>query len=446
MTDRPTMPYDLDAEKTLLACVFLDSQIFDQISVEIGPEHFYRKPHSEIFKAMAGLDGEGKPITHVTVIGRMREDGTLGDVGGAAYIAEITDFQTTTVNLGYFIDRVKDLAVLRELSRTAQKIAANALRPGASASKAVEEAEASIYAIGQNAASDSELKTSKAITANVLEQLSAAMADRSKLTGLSTGFSKLDGWLCGLQKSDLVILAARPSMGKSAFALNICENVAVKNRVPTLFISVEMGAEQPVQRILASLAGVALNRIRTGNVGEDELNRIANAAGTISSAPLFVDDKGTTTVQQIRSKARRAKAQHGIELIVIDYLQLITAGDRRTNRTEDVSEMSRGLKLLARDLNVPIICLSQLNRSVELRTDKRPQLSDLRESGSIEQDADVVLFLKRHDYYDSGAVKGETEVIIAKHRNGQVGAFDMMFEADKTKFRDLTFVEQKERE
>lgn len=447
MDEGRKVPHNLDAEKTLIACILIDNQVFSRVSETLVPDHFYSKAHNCIYEAMTELDGQGKPITTLTIIDMLKKKGTLEQAGGAAYLAEILDFATTTVNLDYFIEQVKEKYMLRELLHESEKIIEECYSPESDVKDIIDRAEKHIFSIGQSSV-DSRFTPFKDLVRNSLESVENLYKNKVGVTGLSTGFRDFDKQTSGLQASDLIILAARPSMGKTSFGLNIIEHVALEEKKGVAFFSLEMSSQQVVLRMLSTYARIGLQNVRTGFISEMEFPRLAQAAATLSTAPVYIDDTPGISAMELRSKARRLKAQYDIQLIVIDYLQLMqgSPSKRSESRQQDISDISRSLKGIARELDVPVIALSQLNRSVEQRPDHRPMLSDLRESGSIEQDADVVIMLLRKDYYDDTAERGVTDVILAKQRNGPVGTVEMVFLSEITRFQDKVRDDVAERE
>jgi replicative DNA helicase len=424
--DSSLLPFSLEAEQAVLGAVLADAQCLMRVLDLIrNRDFFYKKAHQLIYEGFLRLSEKSDNIDLVTVSEHLKNKNELEEVGGRSYLAELTSAAPVSANAEYYAKIVKEKFTLRSMILAGNRI----------------------VELGHHTDEDTEILVDKARESlvhieNVLttswEQLEERAANKNSLTGLNTGFYDLNSFTSGLQKSDLIILAARPSMGKTALALNIAENVALINRSPVAIFSLEMGKEQLVQRLLCSRAEIDSSRVRTGQLRDDDWAKLGSAMGELGEAPIFIDDSAGVTVMELRGKCRRLKAQHGdLGLVIIDYLQLIEGRSNNDNRVNQMGEISRGLKLLARELNVPIIALSQLSRAVESRQDKRPMLSDLRDSGAIEQDADIVLMIYRDEYYNPETEKaGIADLIIAKQRSGPVGSLELVFQSNITKFKN----------
>ena len=430
---------------SVLGGVLLENEALNKALEILRPEDFYRESHRKIFSALIDLSDKGEPADLVTLTAALQLKGDLEAVGGSAYLATLVDYVPTAANIVYYCRMVKDKAVSRRLIQVATEIATRGYE-GGDVEADLDWAEKSIFEIAGSKAKPSYFSTREIMkdTFKTIEKL----YDRKELiTGVPTGFSDLDLMTAGLQGGDLVIIAARPSMGKTAFCLNIVEHAALHaaKPVPSIVFSLEMGKEQLVQRLLCSVSRVDASRLRTGHLGESDWPKLTNGAGLLSEAPIFIDDTPSISVLELRAKARRLKAEHDLGLVVVDYLQLMQ-GRNAESRQQEISEISRSLKALAKELHVPVVALSQLNRSLESRTDKRPMMADLRESGAIEQDADVIMFIYRDAVYceackrrDNSCDKGhdkDAEVIIGKQRNGPIGSVHLTFRGEFTRFEN----------
>ena len=431
-------PQNLEAEQAVLGAVLLDSVAIISVMETLKPEDFYRQAHQYIFEAMVELNGDNEPIDLITLSTRLQAKQHLAEVGGIQYLTELASAVPTAANVGYYAKLVEEKAMLRRLIRAATEIVSNGYAGAEDVSSLLSEAEMRILEIA-NRKSSSGFVSIKEVLMEVFEKVETLYNTRGTTTGIPSGFPDLDRMTSGFQRSDLIIVAARPSVGKTAFALNVAQNVAVRAKETVAIFSLEMSAAQLVQRIICAEANVDAGRIRTGNLEGDDWEKLTMAIGTLSDAEIFIDDTPAITVADIRAKCRRLKKEKGLGMILIDYLQLIAGrGKAGENRQQEVSEISRTLKQIARELEVPVIALSQLSRGVEQRQDKRPMMSDLRESGSIEQDADIVAFLYRDDYYDKESEKKNIiEIIIAKQRNGPVGTVELVFLKNFNKFVSL---------
>ncbi|HLR02328.1 MAG TPA: replicative DNA helicase [Virgibacillus sp.] len=433
-----TPPHNIEAEQAVIGAIFLEPEQFSAASERLQPEDFYRSSHQRIFQTMMKLSDKGEPIDLVTVTTMLSNEKTLEEAGGVSYLGDIAGSVPTAANIQYYSQIVEEKALLRRLIRTATDIVTSGFQKEDDVDEVLNEAEKSILEVShrKNVSAFREIKDVLIEVYDNIEHLHHHDAD---ITGLATGYRDLDHITSGFQRNDLIIIAARPSVGKTAFALNIAQNVAINTDENVAIFSLEMGAEQLVSRMLSAEGNIDATKIRTGKLETDDWSKLTMAMGSLSNAGIYIDDTPGIRVSEIRSKCRRLKQEHGLGMIVIDYLQLIQgSGNSKENRQQEVSEISRSLKGLARELNVPLIALSQLSRGVESRQDKRPMMSDLRESGSIEQDADIVGFLYRDDYYDQESEKQNIiEIIISKQRNGPVGTVELAFVKEYNKFVDL---------
>ena len=435
-------PQNTDAEDAILGAILTNPICFNKIADLLSSKSFYKPANRFIYEAIVNLFSKNQAIDIVTVSEALNETGKLDMVGGRAYINDLALNVTTTANIEYYAKIVQEKAIKRELINAGSEIVEMAY-DNTSTEATLDNAEKLIFNIAQQKAT-SDLVSVKDLVLTSYEQISYRYEHRDELLGVPTGFYDIDAMTSGLQKSDLIILAARPSMGKTAFALNIAQNVGLKAKKPVAIFSLEMPKEQLVQRMLCSEAEVESQKLKTGNMQARDWEKLTTAMSYFADAPIFIDDCAGATVMDIRAKCRRlAMEQKELGLIVIDYLQLMEGSGNGDDRNQQVSGISRGLKGLARELSVPVIALSQLSRAVEQRTDKKPMLSDLRESGAIEQDADIVMFIYRDEYYNKEDTenRGKAEVIIAKHRNGAVGNVPLLFQGSITKFKNITKTE-----
>jgi replicative DNA helicase len=431
-------PQNVDAEQAVLGAIFLEPSALTMASEILIPEDFYRASHQKIFTVMLKLNDQGKAVDLITVTEELASAKLLEDTGGVRYLSELAASVPTAANIEYYARIVEEKSLLRRLIRTATGIAQDGYNREDDVTALLSEAEKSILEVAQrkNAGAFHVIKDVLVRTYDNIELLNNRKGD---ITGIATGFAELDRMTAGFQRNDLIIVGARPSVGKTAFALNIAQNVATKTGENVAIFSLEMGAEQLVMRMLCAEGNINAQNLRTGSLSDEDWGKLTMAMGSLSNAGIFIDDTPGVRIGDIRSKCRRLKQEHGLGMILIDYLQLIQ-GDGRSgeNRQQEVSEISRSLKQLARELQVPVIALSQLSRGVEQRQDKRPMMSDIRESGSIEQDADIVAFLYRDDYYDKESEnKNIIEIIIAKQRNGPVGTVQLAFVKEYNKFVNL---------
>lgn len=433
-------PQNIDAEASLIGSVLIDSDAITSIADIVKPSDFFDKKHQRIYGAIIQLYEKRKPIDVLTLTNQLQENGELSEIGGASYLTELANMVPTATNVEHYAEIVKSKSVRRGLIQTTQELVNLGYDEAKPIQDIIEEAETKLFKVSQRHVSQ-DITSLESILSESFERLDELHKDSGKIRGISTGFIDLDNVLAGLQKSDLLILAARPSMGKSAFAMNIAHNVAVSEKKAVLFFSLEMSKEQLVDRLLADEAEIDAWKIRTGNLNDEDFEKLGQAMGTLSEAPMYIDDTPGISVMEMRTKARREAHQRELGLIIIDYLQLMSGGSRYAtsdNRVQEISEISRGLKAIARELNVPVIALSQLSRTVEQRHPQIPQLSDLRESGSIEQDADVVMFIYREEYYNPETDRQHiADILIKKHRNGPTGKIELFFNHEQVAFRNL---------
>lgn len=427
-------PHNMEAEQSVLGCMLLDKESVVTATDFLHSEDFYADSHKEIFESMLDIYDRGEPIDLVTVTEQLRQRGTLGAIGGVSYISDLSMAVPSTANVRYYVGIIEEKAILRRLISACNLVIKQSYEASEEVDLIIDQAEKSIFEITQkNTVSDFEpIKTVLLDTYARIEELSK---NKGKIIGVPTGFNDFDQKTSGLHPSDFILVAARPSMGKTSFVLNIAQYAALHADASVAIFSLEMSKDQLVQRMLSSESNVELQKIRTGDLSEDEWLKLVEAAGPLSQAPIYIDDTPGISVMEMRSKARRLKIEKGLDMIIIDYIQLMSGRGRIESRQQEISEISRSLKALARELSVPVVTLSQLSRAPEARNDHRPMLSDLRESGAIEQDADVVAFLYRDEYYDPETEKKNiAEVIISKQRNGPTGTVELVWLGQFTKF------------
>ncbi|NBI29206.1 replicative DNA helicase [Chengkuizengella marina] len=430
-------PQNIEAEQAVLGAILLDSEALIAALEIIKEDDFYKTSHQRIFETIISLGEDQEPIDLVTVTARLQDQQWLEDVGGVSYLSELANAVPTSANIDYYARIIEEKSILRKLIRTATQIVSNGYTSSEDISNLLGEAEQKILEIS-NRRQNNGFVAIKDVLMDVFEQVEFLYNHKGGISGVPSGFTDLDKMTTGFKPNDLIIVAARPSVGKTAFALNIAQNVGVRAKETVAIFSLEMSASQLVQRIICAESNVDAGRLRTGALEEEDWEKMTMAIGALSEANIFIDDSPGLTVSEIRSKCRKLKQEQGLGIILIDYLQLIHGRGNRDNRQQEVSEISRNLKALARELEVPVIALSQLSRGVEQRQDKRPMMSDLRESGSIEQDADIVAFLYRDDYYNQESEKKNIiEIIIAKQRNGPVGTVELVFLKNYNKFVNL---------
>lgn len=431
-------PQNIEAEQSLLGSILIDKNAILKISDLIGQDDFYKDTHGIIYETMFELYNKQEPIDLLSLANRLKEKGKLDKIGGRTYLVDLTNSVPTASHVITYAKIIKKKATLRSLISASAEIHEAAFNESMETDEVLDIAESKIFAVSQNNVKK-QFHAMQDILSSAFDRIDEIHRDKGKVKGISTGFKSLDNILAGFQKSDLIILASRPSIGKTSLALNFARHIAVKSKIPVAIFSLEMSKEQLVDRMLSMESQVDSWRMRTGNLTDEDFPKIGHAMGVLSEAPIFIDDTSACNVMDLRTKARRLEMEHNLGLIIIDYLQLMEGRRASEGRTQEVSEISRKLKGVARELNVPILALSQLNRSVENRTPPIPKLADLRESGSIEQDADVVMFIYREDKYktDGTPPTNIADIIIAKHRNGPVGRAQLYFEETRTQFRDL---------
>jgi replicative DNA helicase len=434
----PELPNSVEAEKATLGSILLNREAIVAVAPWLLSEYFYMERHAQIYEAMLACYNARIPPDTRTVSEELRRRDRLEQIGGILYLSDLVDAVPTSYHVEYYARIIERTALLRKLINAGGKIAALGYDEKQELEDTLDKAEQTLFEISQRRSTQDFVPISQVID-SYYEQINYLQEHRGEVVGVPTGFRDLDEITGGLQQSDLIILAARPSVGKTSFVLSLAYNVATRHQRTVGIFSLEMSRDQLVQRLLSMDTKIDTHRLRTGHVGEAELQTVMDSMGRLAAVPIYIEDTPGLSIMEVRSKARRLQSQAGVDLIIIDYLQLM-AGKRSENRVQEVSEISRGLKALAREINVPVIALSQLSRAVEGRTSHVPMLSDLRESGSIEQDADIVMFIYREELYDKETdKKGIAELHIAKHRNGPIGVVPMRFDAATTRFDDLTY-------
>ncbi|MET0839497.1 MAG: replicative DNA helicase [Marmoricola sp.] len=429
-------PQDSDAEQSVLGSMLISKDAIADVNEQIGGADFYRPAHETIYDAIVDLYGRGEPADPVTVAAELQRRGELGRVGGAPYLHTLSASVPIAANAGYYATIVREKAILRRLVDAGTKIAQMGYAGEGDVDSTVDVAQQEIYAIGEKRQQEDYAPLS-AIMEGTLDEIEA-ISNRDGSAGVPTGFADLDELTNGFSGGQMVIVAARPAVGKSTLALDFCRSASIHNNLTSVMFSLEMSRNEITMRLLSAESKVPLNHMRKGEMSEDDWNKLVPKMGQVSSAPMFIDDSPNMTMMEIRAKARRLKQRHDLKLIVIDYLQLMTSGKKVESRQVEVSEFSRQIKLLAKELDVPIVALSQLNRGPEQRSDKRPMMSDLRESGSIEQDADIVMLLHREDVYEKESPRaGEADIIVAKHRNGPTRDVVVGFQGHYSRFVDM---------
>lgn len=431
-------PQNLEAEISVLGSALIEEEAIGQAVEIVNPSFFYKDAHKKIFQAIVDLYNLNKAVDLVTLAEELKTRGTLDEVGGAAYLTELTIAVPTAANVQYYARIVKEKAILRNLINTATQIVAQSYDGQQDANVLLDRAEKMIFDIAGSQLSGVSISI-KEIIKDSIESIEGFYRSKAHVTGLAMGFDDLDVMTAGLHNAELIIIAGRPSMGKSALATCIAEYIGVHEQKPVAIFSLEMSKEQLVQRMLCSHAHVELQKARSGFLSQSDWPKLVTAAGKLAEAPIYIDDSAGLSALELRAKARRLKSQHKIELIIVDYLQLMSSSTRIENRQQEISDISRSLKMLSKELNLPLIAISQLSRAPEKRESYRPRLSDLRESGAIEQDADVVILLFREEYYNPKETnKGIAEIIVAKQRNGPVGSQNLMFISEYTRFENLS--------
>jgi len=443
-------PQDIEAEKSLLGCLMLDKDAIVKVADFLQQKDLYKRTHQHIYRAVLDLFEKSDAIDLLAVAARLREKKMLEECGGNTYLTELINFVPTATHVASYAKTVQKKRILRDLIAVSHEVNSMGYQEAEDVDMLLDKAEQRIFSIAQGSLTQ-QFTPVKQTLEEAWERIERLSKHEGNLRGVPTGFAALDNMLSGLQKSDLIILAARPSMGKSSLAMNIAINITLKQKLPVGIFSLEMSKDQVTDRFLATLANVDLWKLRTGRLtheGEnDDFSRIQHAMGTLSEAPLYIDDAAVSNVLQMRAMARRLQAEHGLGLVIIDYLQLVDPRDAAFSMVQQITEISRSLKALARELNVPVLALSQLSRAVEQRVPQIPRLADLRESGSLEQDSDVVLFIYREDRYrEDTERKNIADIIVAKHRNGPIGKVELFFDDQRASFRNLEKHERVEEE
>jgi replicative DNA helicase len=433
-------PQNIIAEQSVLGAILLEKEAIFKVVDKVTPADFYREDHGLIFEAMLALTEKRKPVDVLTLSDQLEKSGQLEQIGGATYLSELVAQVGSAGNIATYGELIKNTATLRNLIKAGSEIVQLGLNTQSETDVLLDQAEQALYNVSQQFLKEG-FTPIQDILSITFERIDELHKNKGQIRGIPSGFKDLDNLLAGFQKSDLIIIAARPSMGKTTFALNIASHAAIKEKIPVAIFSLEQSQDQLVDRMLVSEAQVDSWKLRTGNLSDEDFPRIGYAMGVLSEAPIWIDDSPLVNVMEMRAKARRLQAERGLGLIIVDYLQLMSGRNRSNDgsRVQEISEISRGLKGIARELNVPIIALSQLSRAVELRQPKVPQLSDLRESGSIEQDADVVAFIYREDYYEPETERKHiADIMIKKHRNGPIGNIELFWAAEQMKFGNIS--------
>jgi len=431
-------PHSVQGEQSVLGGLMLNSEAWNEISDKISSEDFYRREHQLIFKAMRALSEADQPLDVVTIAEELERRAELNDVGGMPYLGMLANETPTASNVPAYARIVREQSVMRQLIKVGNKIADSGYRPeGRPVDDLLDQAETEVFKIAEQKDKGRQgFQDIQALLTKTVDKIDELFNSDDALTGVSSGFSDFDGRTSGLQKADLVIVAGRPSMGKTTFAMNMCENVAIGAGVPVAIFSMEMPAEALTMRMISSLGRINQQAVRSGKLEDDDWPRVTSAVNILSQAKIFIDDSAALTPNEIRARCRRLQKEHGqLGMVMVDYLQLMRAPEAGDNRVNEISAISRGLKALAKELNSPVVALSQLNRSLEQRPNKRPVMSDLRESGAIEQDADLIVFIYRDEVYNEDSPdKGKAEIIIAKQRNGPIGTVNLTFQGQFTRF------------
>ena len=429
-------PHSVESEQSILGSIILDKEAIITVAETIQPMDFYKEAHKIIYESMLKLNSNNEPIDLITLIEELRKEGHLDSIGGISYLTSLSTIVPTTSNVKYYANIVKEKSVMRQLIKASNEIINLGYDASTDVQEILDKAEKNIFDISQEKSGD-DIQPINVVLQDTFEMIEKLCTDKSEVTGITTGFADLNKKINGLQRTDLILLAARPAMGKTAFSLNLVQNAALKGDASVAVFSLEMSKEQLVQRMLSAQSNVELSKIKTGNLGESDWPRIIDGMAVLSEANIFIDDTPGIKISEIRSKCRRLKIEKGLDLILIDYLQLMEGEGKNENRQQEIAKISRSLKILAKELDCPVVALSQLSRSPELRKDHRPILSELRESGSIEQDADIVMFLYRDEYYhDDSEKKNIGEVIIAKNRHGETGNVELVWFGQVQKFAD----------
>lgn len=429
-------PHSVESEQSILGSILLDKDAIITVAETITPSDFYKDAHRVIYESMMALNNKNEPIDMVTLTDELRKRGYLDDIGGVTYLTSLSTIVPTTSNVKYYADIVKEKSVLRQLIKASNDIINLGYGSGESAEDVLDFAEKKIFDISQERTND-DFKPINQVLMDTYDMIESIYSNKSDVTGVTTGFKDLNKKINGLQRTDLILVAARPAMGKTAFALNLVQNAAIKGNASVAVFSLEMSKEQLAQRMIAAQSNVELKKMKTGTLNDADWPRIISAMAVMSDAKIFIDDTPGIKINELRSKCRKLKMEQGLDLVMIDYLQLMESDSKNESRQQEISKISRSLKILAKELDCPVVALSQLSRAPEQRADHRPVLSDLRESGAIEQDADIVMFLYRDEYYHSDSEKKDlAEVIIAKNRHGETGSVELVWMGSIQRFGD----------
>lgn len=429
-------PHSVESEQSILGSILLDKDAIITVAETITPTDFYKDAHRIIYESMMALNNKNEPIDMVTLTDELRKRGYLDDIGGVTYLTSLSTIVPTTSNVKYYADIVKEKSVLRQLIKASNDIINLGYGSGESAENVLDFAEKKIFDISQERTND-DFKPINQVLMDTYDMIESIYSKKSDVTGVTTGFKDLNKKINGLQRTDLILVAARPAMGKTAFALNLVQNAAIKGNASVAVFSLEMSKEQLAQRMIAAQSNVELKKMKTGTLNDADWPRIISAMAVMSDAKIFIDDTPGIKINELRSKCRKLKMEQGLDLVMIDYLQLMESDSKNESRQQEISKISRSLKILAKELDCPVVALSQLSRAPEQRADHRPVLSDLRESGAIEQDADIVMFLYRDEYYHSDSEKKDlAEIIIAKNRHGETGSVELVWMGSIQRFGD----------
>jgi replicative DNA helicase len=429
-------PHSVESEQSILGSILLDKDAMITVAEIISPDDFYKEAHKIIYESMVSLSNKSEPIDIITLTEELKGKGHLTDVGGISYITSLSTVVPTTSNVKFYTDIVKEKSVLRKLIKASNDIIKLGYEKSIKIEDVIDQAEKKIFDISQEKASD-DFKPINEVLMDTYDMIEQLYTNKSDVTGVTTGFKDLNKKMNGFQRTDLILIAARPAMGKTAFSLNLVQNAAIKGNASVAVFSLEMSKEQLVQRMLSSQSSVDLKRIKTGTLGDSDWPRIIDAMAVLSDTKIHIDDTPGIKISELRSKCRKLKIEQGLDLVLIDYLQLMEGDGKNESRQQEIAQISRSLKILAKELNCPVIALSQLSRAPEQRADHRPMLSDLRESGSIEQDADIVMFLYRDEYYNADSEsKNICEVIISKNRHGETGSVELVWLGEVQRFGD----------
>lgn len=429
-------PHSVESEQSILGSILLDKDAIITVAETITPTDFYKDAHRIIYESMMALNNKNEPIDMVTLTDELRKRGYLDDIGGVTYLTSLSTIVPTTSNVKYYADIVKEKSVLRQLIKASNDIINLGYGSGESAENVLDFAEKKIFDISQERTND-DFKPINQVLMDTYDMIESIYSNKSDVIGVTTGFKDLNKKINGLQRTDLILVAARPAMGKTAFALNLVQNAAIKGNASVAVFSLEMSKEQLAQRMIAAQSNVELKKMKTGTLNDADWPRIISAMAVMSDAKIFIDDTPGIKINELRSKCRKLKMEQGLDLVMIDYLQLMESDSKNESRQQEISKISRSLKILAKELDCPVVALSQLSRAPEQRADHRPVLSDLRESGAIEQDADIVMFLYRDEYYHSDSEKKDlAEIIIAKNRHGETGSVELVWMGSIQRFGD----------